>query len=607
MTTAAADSTALPRWDLSNIFQGVDGNHYRIAFLALEEELSSLERLFDHHHVGRLSETAVVDNERTAHTLINILNHVNRLALQSETIAAYVHALITTDSYDDAAARENSKLEMLDTRRQRLDVRLKGWIGSLSSRLPAIIGSHPSLNEHKFFLQFTADQSRYLMSDELEALAADLMLDAGMAFGRLQGNVTSQLKVPFERDGKTEELPITVIRNLSYDADPQVRERAYHAEQQGWASIRTTVAACLNGVKGPALTLAKRRGRTGVLDTALEDNRIDRNTLDALLGAIRESYPVFRRYLKAKAKRVGKPQLAWWDLFAPLGTSDRKFTWSQARDFIVDKFGTFCPELGRYAATAFDHRWIDAEPRAGKRGGAYCMSVPGVEESRILANFDGSFEQVSTLAHELGHGFHNHCQRGLEMLRRGSPMTLAETASIFCETLIAEAALVDGSPDEQLMILEAQLSGATQVCLDISSRYIFESAIFERRSSSEISPDEFCELMLDAQRQTYGDAIDPATYHRYMWLWKPHYYSHSHHFYNFPYAFGHLFGLGLYAIYQQQGKSFVPRYSELLRDTGQDFSAPLAKRFGIDITGQEFWRGSLIVIERQVERFERLG
>jgi pepF/M3 family oligoendopeptidase len=396
-----------------------------------------------------------------------------------------------------------------------------------------------------------------------------------------------------------------VIRNLSYDPDREVRQRAYQAEIQGWHSIRATVAACLNGVKGTAITLARRRGRASVLETALEDNRIDQATLDALLGAIRESFPVFRRYLASKARKLNLDRLAWWDLFAPLG-AHLAMDWSQAREFIIDKFSGFSPGMGDFARRAFDQDWIDVGPRDGKRGGAFCMPVVGVDESRVLMNFDGSFEQVSTLAHELGHGYHNDCQSGLPPLLRGAPSTLAETASIFCETLSAEAALVDAPPDEQLMILEAQLAGATQVCLDISSRYLFETAVFARRPECEISPDEYCDLMRAAQRETYADAVEESTYHPYMWLWKPHYYTYSGNFYNFPYAFGHLFGLGLYAIYRQEGPSFVPRYNELLRATGQDYAAPLAARFGIDITRPDFWRGSLAVIDEQVRRYEAL-
>jgi pepF/M3 family oligoendopeptidase len=352
-----------------------------------------------------------------------------------------------------------------------------------------------------------------------------------------------------------------------------------------------------------------------VLEQSIEDNHIDRATLDAMLGAIREALPLFRGYFAAKAAKLGLARLRWWDIFAPVGgaaadvpdAAHTRFSWSAARTFIIEKFGTFSPGLGEYAALAFDGRWIDAEPRDGKRGGAFCMPVVGVDESRILANFDGSFEQVSTLAHELGHGFHNHCQRGLPPLLRGAPSTLAETASIFCETLMTEAALESASPGEQLTMLEAQLCGATQVCLDILSRFIFESAVIERRAGSELSADELCELMLSAQRETYADAVEPSTYHPYMWLWKPHYYSHGHNFYNFPYAFGHLFAMGLYAIFCKEGESFVPRYTELLRLTGQEYAAPLAARFGIDITRPDFWRASLAMIGDQAQRYAEIG
>ncbi len=595
------------RWDLSNIYSSLEGADYRAAVAELQQQLTDLTTYFDEHGVRRLDKPPQC-SDAIAGTLATALQRVNQLLVVSGTLESFVYAYVTTNSYDAVAAAELSKLEQLDTRRRQLSVRLMSWIGSLGPHLETWISGDPTLSDHRFFLTDTAEQSRFLMDEALESLAAELGVDGGGAFGKLQGNVTSQLKAGMERDGKLEHLPITVIRNLSYDPDAEVRRRAYEVEIAAWASIRTTVAASLNAVKGTAITLARRRGRSSVLETALVQNKIDPPTLEALLGAIREAFPMFRRYLRSKAQRLGHGDraLPWWDLFAPLGQADRRFSWSEARDFIVEKFGQFSPELGEYAATAFDQRWIDAEPRDGKRGGAYCMEVLGVEESRILANFDGSFDQVSTLAHELGHGFHNHCQKGLEPLRRGAPSTLAETASIFCETLVAEAALHGAAPAEQLMILEAQLSGATQVCLDISSRFLFESRFIERREKSELSPDEICQLMLTAQAETYGDGVQSDTYHPYMWLWKPHYYSHEHNFYNFPYAFGHLFGLGLYAVYQQEGESFIPRYKELLRDTGRDYARPLAKRFGIDISQIDFWRNSLKVIEQQGERFAAL-
>lgn len=593
------------RWELSNIYAGLEADDYRAAMRELDRDLAELEACFDEHQVRRLA-SPPAEAALLADVLEDVINRVNVLARLAETLESFVYGYFTTDSFDPVAGREKSKLEVLQARRQKLGVRLAGWLGSFQPHLDELIAGREVLGWHRFFLRHTARQSRFLMSEELEALAADLCLDGAVAFSKLQTKVTSQLEVEFERNGRVEKLPITEIRNLSYDPDPLVRRRAYDVEIEAWRSIATPVATSLNAIKGTARTIELRRGRASVLDVALDDNRIDRATLDALLDSIREAFPVFRRYLASKAKKLGRAKLPWWDLFAPVGSSAMRFSWSQARDFIVDKFATFNDELADMTACAFDRRWIDGEPRRGKAGGAYCMPVVGVEESRILANFDGSFEQVSTLAHELGHAFHNHCQRGLEPLRRGAPMTLAETASIFCEMLVAEAALAGAPADEQLAILESQLAGACQVCVDISSRFLFESAVIERRGSSELSADELCELMRDAQRQTYGDAVDESTYHSYMWLWKPHYYQHTENFYNFPYAFGHLFGLGLYAHYRREPGGFVPRYTELLRDTAQDYAAPLAARFGIDITRPDFWRGSLAIIEDQVRRYEAL-
>lgn len=602
-TTSSLDSPTT--WDVSNIYSSLEGDDYRAAVRQFQGQLQALESYFDEHGIRRLPQPPA-DLRQTAGVLGEVLQRVNDLLRLADTQEAFVYAFTSTNSYDNLAAREMSKLEQLDVQRRKLHVRLRGWIGSLDALLPELVAQDPLLEEHRFFLFDTARRSRYLMSEELEGLAADLSLDGPAAFGKLQGNVTSQVKVSFDRGQGTERLPITVVQNFRFHPDRALRQRAHQAEIAGWESVRTPVAACLNAVKGGALTLARRRGRPSVLDEALDQNRIDRPTLDALLGSIDECLPMFRRYLHSKAKKLGLPRLAWWDLFAPLDAAAGSYGWQEARAFIVEQFRRFDDELAEYAATAFDRRWIDGLPRDGKRGGAFCMGVLGVEESRILANFDGSFEQVSTLAHELGHGFHNHCQRGLPALRRGAPSTLAETASIFCETLVTEAVLANGAAEERLLVLESQLCGATQVCLDIRSRFLFESAVFRRRAESELSADDFCEEMRSAQAATYGDGVDPDTYHPYMWLWKPHYYSFEHNFYNFPYAFGHLFGLGLYALYRQEGPSFVPRYKALLRATGENFAAPLAEQFGIDIRRPDFWRGSLQVIEDQLRRYESL-
>jgi oligoendopeptidase F len=326
-----------------------------------------------------------------------------------------------------------------------------------------------------------------------------------------------------------------------------------------------------------------------------------------MLGAMHDSFPAFRRYFQGKARLLGKEALPWWDIFAPVGRSEKRYTYGEAQDFILEQFATFSERLMTFTLRAFDHNWIDAEPRDGKRGGAFCMGVPGVEESRILCNFDGSLDQVSTLAHELGHAYHNECQVGKEMLQRQTPMTLAETASIFNQTIITDALLAQTTePAEELAILEGFLSDAAQVVVDIYSRYLFEKEVFERRAAAELSPDDFCDIMTRAQQATYADGLDQRYLHPYMWAWKPHYYRPTLSFYNFPYTFGLLFGLGLYAVYQDRGNAFLPEYDELLRSTGEGTASDLAARFGIDIRQRAFWENSLAIVEQRIDRYLEL-
>jgi pepF/M3 family oligoendopeptidase len=362
----------------------------------------------------------------------------------------------------------------------------------------------------------------------------------------------------------------------------------------------------MNGVKGAVNTLNYHRGRTDALHPAIDMARIDRPTLEAMLGAMEACFPIFRKYLKAKAKRFGKKKLAWWDIFAPVSKAEKKYTFDDGRDFIIDNFGKFSPELAAFAKHAFDKRWIDAEQREGKRGGAFCMGVPGVKESRVLCNFDGTLDQVSSIAHELGHAFHNECayQASKTEIQQDTPMTLAETASIMCETVVMEAVLAETTdPQEQLTIIETQLISDTQVIMDIYTRYLFEKEVFERREKSELSPEDLCDIMLDAQKTVFGDALDEKYLHKYMWTWKPHYYYAGLSFYNFPYAFGLLFGAGLYAIYRQRGADFVPDYKNLLASAGEASAADLAARFGINIRLHKFWEDSLGVIARRIERY----
>ena len=333
---------------------------------------------------------------------------------------------------------------------------------------------------------------------------------------------------------------------------------------------------------------------------------MSRETLDAMLGAMDEYLPRFWQYLKVKGKALGHENgLPWYDLFAPMGRSTTKFTAESTRDYLVDLFHEFCPEEAEMITRAFDNAWIDFYPRDGKAGGAFCAEVNCLGESRILTNFDGMFTDVVTLAHELGHAFHNYNIQDHRPLNRDYSMPVAETASTFNECVVMASAISRAADDqEKLALIESQLQDATQIICDIYSRYRFEKLVFDHREEQFMNADTLCRFMTEAQKQSYGDGLDESTLHPYMWICKSHYYGPT--YYNFPYAFGGLFARGLYAQYEKEGADFVPKYRKLLHTTTVATAEDTAKVAGIDLTSRDFWRSALQTIADQIDLFCRL-
>ncbi len=595
-----------PRWDLSNVYTSLTAPELQADMQWVIDETKAMDQFFK-EKLATL--TGQSEPRMIAERLSPMVDRMNELIKKVGTIRAYLSSFISTDSFNQDAMRMNSRFSIGMVQVHNLSTRLQSWLGSIKAVLPEVLKVPGSAKEHAFALLEDAEQAQYLMSEAEEMLASELNLSGGRGWEQLQGTVTSQKTAEVEVDGEVKELPMPAVINLHGHPDEKVRKSAYEVEMQAWDEIKEPLAAAMNGIKGTVNTLNKHRGRVDALHSALDMARIDRETLEALIEAMQNSFPVFRKYFNAKAKRFGQEALPWWNLFAPVGEVRKSYTFDEAKKLILDNFATFSPELHDFAKNAFDNNWLDAEQRSGKRGGAFCMSVPGVKESRILCNFDGSLDQVMTMAHELGHGFHNYCmfQSGKTELQRNTPMTMAETASIMCETIVFNA-IIGGvtDPQEELAILETSLIGDSQVVVDIASRFFFEKELFERREKSELSAEDLCDIMERAQLATYGDGLDKNHLHKYMWTWKPHYYSTHLSFYNFPYTFGLLFGLGLYAIYQERGADFVPEYKQLLASTGEGTAAELAARFGIDIRTREFWEGSIKLIEAKVDRYCQL-
>ncbi len=477
----------------------------------------------------------------------------------------------------------------------------KEWAVKIPN-LMELVESDENLKEYTFLFENLLRSSKHLLGSLGEEISAKLSLSGGSAWSDLQGYLTST--VPVSYNGDTTNL--SSIRNLAYDANPSVRKAAYEAEIACYDRIKDSVAFALNSIKLETISDCQLRGYASPLERTLKHSDMKQETLDAMLGAMDEYLPKFWQYLKVKGKALGhKNGLPWYDLFAPMGASSTKFTAEDSREYLVNLFAEFDSQLSNMVAEAYDNAWIDFYPRDGKAGGAFCAGVECLGESRILTNFDGMFTDVVTLAHELGHAFHNLCIKDHRPLNHDYSMPLAETASTFNECVVMASAIGKAADkDEKIALIESQLQDATQIICDIYSRFRFEKMVFENREQMFMNADQLCQFMLEAQKQSYGDGLDHNCLHPYMWVCKSHYYGPT--YYNFPYAFGGLFARGLYAQYEKEGAAFVSKYKKLLYTTPIATAEDVAKVADIDLTDKAFWRGALQTIADQIDLFCQL-
>ncbi|WP_346355070.1 M3 family oligoendopeptidase [Azotosporobacter soli] len=576
-------------WDLTALYDGFETPDYQADFALLRQAVESLKG-------WNGGEDAV----RAAEEYIAAQNEIRSLAGRLYGYASLTYSADTTNSVAlarmETVAKETAELAAVE-------VRFARWLAK-QGELTLLAEQSALLKEHLFFLQESVSYVEHLLSEAEELLYARLRLTASSAWSQLHGQLTATLQVEMKEAEGVVKRPLSEVRNLAFSGDAKIREAAYDAELLAYETIKDSGAACLNGIKGEVITLAKARGYASPLARTVKEARMEEGTLTAMLTALKEALPQFRRFYRAKAALFGySGGLPFYDLFAPVGVLDKQYSYTAAKATILESFRRFSPGLEAVARNAFEQRWIDVEPRRGKRGGAFCHSVHRIAQSRILCNFSGSFSHLTTIAHELGHAYHAACLFKQPYLNTRYTMPIAETASIFCETVVKDAVLCNASEEERFVMLENDISDAGQVIVDIYSRYLFESELFRRRENGALGADELCSIMLKAQQEAYGDGLDQEKLHPYMWLNKPHYYSAGTNFYNFPYAFGLLFAKGLYAIYRKKGAAFVAEYDNLLAATGKDSLEEVAALAGIDIRTPAFWRESLAEVTDQIETF----
>lgn len=582
------------RWSLDELYTGFDSDQYNSDL----ERLSKLIKGFEKWSEKELN----LEGD-----IVTLLEDYIKFSIEIRTtfsrLSSFASLSSAVNARDEVALQEMDKIIMMATELTKPQVNFKKFIKEIDS-LDGFIGKSNLLEEHRFILEEIKQETQYLLSEKEEVLISKMRTTGSNAWSNLQNKISSTLMVDIVLDGKEQTLPLPVVRNLAYNENAKIRQVAYFAELEAYKKIEESSSAALNSIKGEVITLAEIRGYSSPLEETLIQSRMDKETLDTMLGAMEEFLPVFHKFFRKKAELLGHNDgLPFYDLFAPIGEADTSFTYPEAMEYIIGNFNKFSSKLGNFTKEAYEKNWLDVEPREGKRGGAFCSNLHPIGESRVLSNFNGSFSNMITLSHELGHAYHGSTLMDESILNSSYPMPIAETASIFCETLVKNAALEEASRKEKINILENSITDAAQVIVDIYSRYLFETNLFETRKSHPLSIDELKEYMLDAQKKAYGDGLDHDILHPYMWLNKTHYYSAGRNFYNFPYAFGLLFSKGLYSEYLKDKEKFVAEYDELLSATGKNSIEDIALKMDIDVHDPKFFRDSLKIIEEDIEEF----
>ena len=576
-------------WSLDIFYKGIDDP-------ALEADVKKLE-----DNIALYKSTiASLTPDYPARSLRAIIDIKENTTVLVRKIAGYCSLRRSANSKDSEVSALMTRIQMLLAGTAKENVAFEKYVGSVED-LDAVLDSDEVLAQYKFYFGEVKASVSHNLSDEAEDVFARLNISGGRAWGDLFSYLTATVEVDYNGEVTT----LSAIRGLAESDDKETRKSAYEAEIAAYKKIKDPIAFALNSIKAQVNTEAELRGYENPLAMTLEHSRMKKETLDAMLEAMREYMPKFRKYLRHKAELLGYENgLPWYEIFAPMGKAGGKtFTAEESHAYLVEHFESFAPDLAEMVDEAFKNDWIDFYPRAGKVGGAFCSNLPFLKQSRVLTNFSGSFGSVVTLAHELGHAYHGLMIQDHRPLNTGYTMPVAETASNFNELIIVNDAIAKSEGEEKIQLIESQLQDCTQIIVDIYSRFLFEDEVIRRRKNTFLFAKDLEEIMINAQKEAYGDGLDPETLHPYMWCCKSHYFSAGLSYYNFPYAFGGLFSRGLYAKYLEEGESFLPKYRALLKATTVESVENVAHIAGIDLTNPDFWRKSLDVIAEKIDEF----
>jgi oligoendopeptidase F len=597
------DKQKAPTWEIESIFPaGSKSKEYAEFRKKIVDDLSAVKKTLE----GLPDE---LDTDKSVAAWAAWILKLQRLYERLHLAGAFAGCLTSQDVNDDEAHKIEAEIDEYYSRWSMLNATLESFSKNQADESWAKLVKREDIAPISFSLNEMRDQARLKMPEAQEKLALELAVNGYHAWNRLYDKMAGDLRVEIEENGQKKK--ISLGQNAARMSEPgrDVRRDAFLKMEKAWETQANLAAMTLNSQAGFRLSIYKNRDWDTPLFEPLLNCRLKRETLDAMWQAIVDGRAKVADYVKAKMKLLGIDKFCWYDQTAPVGKSSKKYAFSEAGDFIVDHLSSFSEEIGQFARRALDKRWIEAEDRPGKAAGGWCSRIPLRKESRIFMTFTGNFDGLGTLAHELGHAYHGFVLKDEPPFAQKYPMNLAETASIFNELRVTDAAFdVSTDPDEKLMLLDQKLQSPLTYFANIYTRYLFDTRFYEERKSGVVSRERLTEIMLDAQREAFMGLLDEKEgYHPLFWASKLHFFITGIPFYNFPYTFGFLFASGVYDRAIKEGPAFAKNYRALLADTGRMNTEDIAKKhLDVDLTKKDFWRDAVARSLADVDAFVKL-
>ncbi|UYL07275.1 M3 family oligoendopeptidase [Bdellovibrio sp. SKB1291214] len=595
-----------PTWNIESIYPSISSHEFQNDWTLITGKLESLQKSIAH-----LKGDLAKPTDKTVTEIQNILLAYEDCVITAATMSTYLSCSLSVDSANNEAKTKESEIQIFFSKLSQAMVPVNLMIQRCDDSIFNKILSHDHIKTYRFMYEEQRKKAAHTLSEAEETLARSLEVPGHTAWGNLYDELSGNLRVQLNYPDRTEIVGLAKASALTKTANELDRKVAWLGIQEAWSEHQHTAAAIVNALAGWRIEDAQKRSHTkpmSFMNNPLSDNRITQKTLDAMIMACRNNAKDIQKAGHLMAKVMKKDKLELWDLLAPspIGASQDAVPFEKGAQIVKDSFANVSPEMADFVQMMVDKKWIEGRVLPNKRTGAYCTGFLSKREPRVYMTYMGSNSDIGTLAHELGHGYHSWVMRDMTLGEMEYPMTLAETASVFAETVLGDALMTHAKTrEEKIENAWGDLEGAMAFLINIPVRYEFERKFYEARKERTLSASELRKLMTDVWTEWYGDCTDKAD--ELFWAHKLHFHIAGLSFYNFPYTFGYLFSLSIYARRKELGAEFMPKYKAILRDTGRMTAEDLImKHLGEDITQPAFWQKSIEVVKAKINHFESL-